>query len=545
MADLLHHNGCSPASCIINGGVCNLDLLEQTIESQIKPRLEGMWMTGFYDPSTASTPPMRPVDEFVNTSIVTNSTHYTNAGFQPTNDQDFQSLDKLGWNNDGNVVDSNANGEQTITASVSESCSVTFQQMESVEEHQLVEYTENDSVQGLMHDSVQTTDQALKQGVPIADSAHTKSAGAVSFEDAVELRLISEVWNGNNPANYRVQLNLGQDPDDSFWLEVDSGSPILWVHAQCSDADTPPLSKRVFDVSKTAEYMGVQPYSCKYADHTEVEVEWYKDDFNLGSLVASSQVFGAAPYGSLSQRVKESQSQGLIGLANWTPRISAPKHDNLVVNLARQGRIKFASFALVGPRNNPVQAQADTNKTTRPRGRLIIGAVSRKWYSGEIAWCPWLKEEYHQWVVELDEVWINDYKIAEKQLAFIDSGTSYIMTSPQNALAVRSVLHGTVCGKEEAAFEYAPGALSTVTFVLGGRLFTLNPDDLSLGRNASGNDISSILTLGKGVKWPFAQRMWVLGGILLDNIVTVFDYTDHRIGFATLGDEGLRDDVAD
>lgn len=345
----------------------------------------------------------------------------------------------------------------------------------------------------------------------------------------------------------RVELTVSSKQHEPLWVEVDSGSTVLWIQTKFSDEDNPPAGQYIHDIyrSETASSHDYPPYTCTYADQTRVDIEWWSEHFRVGSLVAEDQLFGAAAYGRLSKQLLNRQSQGLMGLASWTRAAKGvPEHDNLVVTLAKQRSIKYASFSLVGPRNDPAQARdIDANKTMRPRGYLILGSLDRKYYSGEIAWCPRLQNGRHQWMVQLDEVWVNDCLVVENQSALIDTGTSYIITSEANFGRVMKKMNGRICGSAGVAFEYAFGTLHDISFVLGGRRFTLNPEDLSLGQGTRGTDgtpwmVSSIMTIGKGPQnMQFPEGLWVLGGILLDNIVTTFDFVGQRVGFATINQD--------
>lgn len=208
------------------------------------------------------------------------------------------------------------------------------------------------------------------------------------------------------------------------------------------------------------------------------------------------------------------------------------------MKLAAYGEVKHASFSMIGPRVDPAEAKdIDEQHRLRPRGWLVIGTVDESYYKPPIAWCDALIKDHQRWVVKLDEVCINGIPICKDQLAFIDTGFSYISTSKQRFDEAMAKLNGilvkdnmfqyptrTLEGDSENALDGPKG----VSFVLGQRFFALKQCDFSLGEgDQPGYSVSSITKLDS---WP--TDMWVLGGIFLDNIVTIFDYDKQRVGFA-------------
>ena len=48
---------------------------------------------------------------------------------------------------------------------------------------------------------------------------------------------------------------------------------------------------------------------------------------------------------------------------------------------------------------------------------------------------------------------------------------------------------------------------------------------------------SSIMRLPE---WDFDDKLWIIGGIFLDNVVTVFDYGERKVGFADINEKERR-----
>lgn len=209
-----------------------------------------------------------------------------------------------------------------------------------------------------------------------------------------------------------------------------------------------------------------------------------------------------------------------------------------------QGKVKNAMLTLVGPRNDPKLAdKIDREQTMQPRGQLVVGTVGREWYTGEIAWCPRvMMGGAERWIVGLDEVRVNGVVVFRKQLALIDTGTAYIVTSDNVFQKVKAAIPGSedVQGKR-GMFSFPETSLRSMEFVFAGRSLELRKQDFGLGGIVDPKTtrmVSSIVSLpGEGEAFAGLEQLWIIGGIFLDNVVTVFDYAEKKVGFATIASE--------
>ena len=322
---------------------------------------------------------------------------------------------------------------------------------------------------------------------------------------------------------------------------------MLWVQARLDDVDPKIFDQSQYNPksSRTAkDAQKVQHVS--YGDGDAVEADLYSDNVSIETLIANDQQIGAVRSMKLSETAKQGKSNGLIGLGFTSEDVG------LVQTLQRQGAIRYASITLVGPRNNPEKAkEIDAKDIMEPRGYLIIGSVDQKYYTGEIAWCPLISNidsaVPNRWIIKLDAIILNGIKIFENQYALIDTGTSYILTSSVSFTKFRKAVGKGARPTVDYMFGYLKDSIKTVTFVLGGRPIDLHPNDISLGdlkpdREGVVRTLSSICTLPQD-KWGFPNNLWILGGIFIDNIVTIFDYANKKIGIADISERDLSQDV--
>ena len=234
-----------------------------------------------------------------------------------------------------------------------------------------------------------------------------------------------------------------------------------------------------------------------------------------------------------------SKANGILGLGFPTDPANGGRR-NLVQTLYDMGMVKHPSFALIGPRVDPKLAEKiDKKVIMQPRGTFVIGSVDPAYYTGSIAWCPQIVAT-NRWIVNLDKILINGKVAFENQRALIDTGTAYIVASPGNYDKAQTFIDGAkpIEQRKGLMFSFPSENLTSVGFVFGGREISLKPQDFGLGgiKTQSNRMCSSILKLPS---WDFDDNLWVIGGIFLDNVVTVFDYKERKVGFADISEKDL------
>ena len=346
-----------------------------------------------------------------------------------------------------------------------------------------------------------------------------------------------------------VQIKVGAK-DVPFYVTVDTGSSILWLQSIIKEGE-PFADQNAYVPPDGANAQGdADDTEIAYGDLKKIHMKLFEDTVNLGGLIAAPQAVGAVTKIDMGKAMRESRANGLMGLGTRLDGSAEARRRNLAQTLFADGRIKFPSFSMVGPRNDPVAARKLIAEKTwqQPRGEFVIGALPTEVQDeGGITWCRLGSKDPYRWVIRLNEVVVNDEVLFEDQYAFIDTGTSYVLTSGSNFTQVKEKLQGkpfVIDGKSSnQLFVYAEKSLKSIKFNFGqksddgpgqDRSFPLTNEDLSLGRDPDQRCVSSIATSST---FPFEDNYWVLGGIFIDNFVVTFDFAenDRKIGFATLG----------
>ncbi|KAJ4138513.1 hypothetical protein NW768_002348 [Fusarium equiseti] len=348
----------------------------------------------------------------------------------------------------------------------------------------------------------------------------------------VVLELKSDVKNEKQPTNYRVNVNFGSSPQNQVSLTVDSGSSILWAQSRIQISQEVPPGRSVVDltIEDAARFQeGSKAYEILYGGGKKVAFSLFEATVGIGGL-RTSQVFGAAKIAAQENLLP----LGILGLGFSAENSPIPFHRTLVVHLLESGMIKRASFAMIGPRSEPFGTARPDGEKTRDRGWLVIGNLPDAYHNG-ITWCPALAEQYRAWVIRLNKVTVNGVVICENQLALVDTGSSYITTTEDYCIDIAKVVHGKASNR---IVTYPSGRLSELSFTFGDTggeaTYRLNKEDLSLGPAPGSDSLRSPVTY---MNFGNKKYTWILGGIFIDNMVTVFDYTgEKRIGFATRSD---------
>ena len=303
--------------------------------------------------------------------------------------------------------------------------------------------------------------------------------------------------------------------------------------------------------SRTSQPWSTTEATITYGDNSRVSVSLFSDVVLVGGLSANQQVLGAATVPKLAQDFAASKANGVLGLGFGLPGSKIPRHPNLVQNLKSENAVKHASFSIVGPRTDPeAAARIDAEGTKQPRGSFVIGSVDPQFYTGDIAWCEQLPDQ-DRWIVRLDEVRINGKTAYRNQLALIDTGTALIRVSPETFRQIWMGIPGAkLYGKgtdTKTMFTYPVKAIESISFVFGGRGFKMTQMDLTLGRVKEGGVdemCSSICRTAAGTWNQMPKELWILGGIFLDNLVTIFDFDARKIGFADISPDEPKNIVA-
>ncbi|KAL4079471.1 aspartic peptidase domain-containing protein [Scleroderma citrinum] len=337
-----------------------------------------------------------------------------------------------------------------------------------------------------------------------------ESLGAVSLTE-----VNGDMWIGT--------ISIGTPPQ-SFTVDFDTGSsdlliPSITCNTTCS-------GHRRYDPNQSTTSHGVNgSFSIRYGDGSTAVGELYTDNVFIGGYEATNQSLGAAVTYSAGFQTPTFQADGLFGLA--FPSLSTYGTSPVFQTFVSSGVVKEALFGVA-------------LSSVSGKSELMIGGTNTMLYNeSSIVYVPVSLEAY--WQIRMDGLsrpGINgtgDVVIANKTSyaqAIIDTGTTMIMTTDANAQEFYANVPGAQLDPSAGSGVWSvPCDLIdsiTPTLAFGGRSFTVSASTFNLGR-VSNNSTQCIAGLAGG-----GSDYWLIGDVYLQNVYTIFDVGNSRIGFADL-----------
>ncbi|KAH7926143.1 acid protease [Leucogyrophana mollusca] len=335
-------------------------------------------------------------------------------------------------------------------------------------------------------------------------SSETKSKG----EGVVPLTdENAQLWQGT--------ISVGTPPK-KFTVDFDTGSSDLVLPGSNCGSSCSGHTLYSPSASSTAKDLG-KPFSLAYGDNSTVKGEQWTDTVNVGGLIAKAQTLGVASQYSEGFGLANFPADGLLGLA--FPSISSypatPLFNTLMT--AKPAQLSQPLFAF---------------KLSTSGSELTLGDVDTKAFKGQLTYVAVSAEGY--WQVSLDSVNVGKTQVAKNAQAIVDTGTTLIATSSANA----KTFYAKIPGSKERS-DVFPGLWTVpcssasqinVSLTFGGQKFAVSPQTFVLGAISSGSPDCMGGVMGQGA----AGDAWIVGDVFLQNVYTVYDMGNKRVGFANL-----------
>jgi len=300
-----------------------------------------------------------------------------------------------------------------------------------------------------------------------------------------------------------------------FQVIYDTGSANLWVPGQqCSFFKCWLHNK--YDETKSSTYeKDGRPFKVMYGSGP-AEGILSKDTVTVGSVDVKGQIFAeisTVTFGPLNIAFAMGKFDGILGLG-WK-NISVDGIPTPFENMITQKSLDEPIFSFY------LQDDAST------QGELLFGGVDKSHYTGDFVNVPLISESY--WEVSLDAMkYGTSPVISEQQKAIIDSGTS-LLAGPSDAVTslAKTVGATSVMGKEYTIDCSKKSSLSNLDITLGGKSFSLSPEDYIL--EVSGQCLFAFI--GLDVPAPRGP-LWIMGDVFMRKYYSVFDYGNKQMRFA-------------
>jgi len=302
----------------------------------------------------------------------------------------------------------------------------------------------------------------------------------------------------------------GQD----FKVIFDTGSSNVWVPGKACGFFTCWTHPR-YDKSKSPTYeKDGRPYKVQYGSGP-VEGVFSKDTVTVGSIDVKGQPFAEVSkvsFGPLNIAFAAGKFDGLLGLGfNSISQYQIPTPFEAMID---QKLIHESVFAFY--------LQDDASKM----GELVFGGIDKSHYTGELVDVPLTSETY--WEVSLDTMKYGSAAVSSSAKAIIDSGTS-LLAGPKEAIDAIATAAGAklVLGKEYTIDCSKKATLPDLSVTLGGKSFTLSPDDYVL--SVSGQCLFAFMPIDVP---PPRGPLWIMGDVFMRKYYCIFDYGNKKMRMA-------------
>ncbi|KAL1411746.1 hypothetical protein Q8F55_002713 [Vanrija albida] len=335
---------------------------------------------------------------------------------------------------------------------------------------------------------------------------------------------------GNTPARsdsgdleYIVQVPIGTPPQ-TLNLDFDTGSSDLWVFSSALPA-TAKKGHSVFTsaASSTWKALAGSTWSIQYGDLSTASGSVGTDSVNLGGLVVKSQAVELATKASSS--FTSGNNDGLVGLGFWNGQygntVKPVRQRGVVANLIAQGTVPANAQLFT----TALYSARDAASSFYTFGYVDQGLVSASGQS--IAWTP-VDPSLGFWQVPSATAYVNGKAIARAgNTAIADTGTTLALLSDDVVNAIYALVPGAVYDSVDGGYAFPFGSaksLPTVTVAVGGKQFTIQPEDLIYGTTSDGTKyFGGIQSRGDN---PFD----ILGDVFLKSVYAIFDQGNTRLG---------------
>ena len=336
---------------------------------------------------------------------------------------------------------------------------------------------------------------------------------------------------------YFSQIGLGT-PEKTYNVVLDTGSADFWIAStSCSGCD----NMNLFEPSDSSTYQSSeQQFEVPYGQGG-VRGSMGADNVSLAGYKISGLNFGIAT--QLASGTIQPPASGIMGMGFES--LSSSESTPFWEVVALQGKVKDPVFSFQ-------LASADSSDSASkvvPGGVFSLGVLDDRQYTGDIAWVD-LTEGYGSqgigyWAITMDKLVANGETIEldQQNIVAVDTGTTLI-GGPQSILrqiysqipGVRSAPSYLLGGS--GYYMYPCTQPFTLKMTFGGKEFTLDNENLNLGRLSSRSNMCISSLFDAPQSQNSAMPAWILGDTFLRTVFSVYSWNPERVGFASLPSGG-------
>ncbi|EAW10169.1 pepsin-like aspartic protease [Aspergillus clavatus NRRL 1] len=334
-----------------------------------------------------------------------------------------------------------------------------------------------------------------KYRIVIADTPTTPNTAALS-QDGMDY-------------SYFCAVDVGSQRQ-RMWMLLDTGGPNTWVFS--SECETETCTNHTRFEQPASKTLKPEPYAWAIGyGKGQVSGVLGNDTLSISGMDISVTL-GLAK--NASSHFDTYPADGILGLG-WSNNSNFDRPSFMEI-VKKQGLLKSNTLAFSFSRNS------DGAKD----GTVNFGTVDTAKFTGEITYTD-IVPKSKRWNIPLDDASVNGVPCGfTNKSAFIDTGTSYAMLPPKDAIKLHNLIPGATTSTAGDNFTLPCNSTAVVQFNFSGLSYSISPKDY-VGPRKGSSCLSTIV--GQALD---GDDMWLLGDVFLKNVYTVFDYDHDRIGFA-------------
>ncbi|KAI1718300.1 eukaryotic aspartyl protease domain-containing protein [Ditylenchus destructor] len=327
-------------------------------------------------------------------------------------------------------------------------------------------------------------------------------------------------------AQYFGEISIGT-PAQNFTVIFDTGSSNLWVPSKkCSLLSVPCWVHHKYDAKKSSTYE---------KDGRKMELQYgtgsmkgflSKDKVCVAGICVNGQTFTEATSESLLPWTM-AKFDGILGMA--FPEIATLGVEPVFNQMVDQNMVQQQLFSF--------WLNRDVN-SEEVGGELTLGGMDSQRFVPPLNYVPVSRRAY--WQFDMDTVVgsNNCGAIACRNgcQAIADTGTTMIIGPRAEVEEIQSYIGAKLLMQSQYVVDCDKvSSLPPVTFVIGGKMYTLTGYDYIWNVTSQGNTtcLSGFTSSGTPDN---EDKLWILGDVFIGRYYTVFDYGQQRVGFAQAKD---------
>ncbi|KAF2622279.1 acid protease [Macroventuria anomochaeta] len=311
-----------------------------------------------------------------------------------------------------------------------------------------------------------------------------------------------------------VAVTIG-DSKEEYHLLLDSAASNTWVMGQDCKSDACGTHTTFGKGDSSSLKTQDTPFSVTYGTGS-VSGTLATDTLHIGSL-SPSVSFGLAT--NVSSEFKSYPMDGILGIGRGD-----------VVQGTAQVMDVLKEDKLIGAKIYGIYLSR--SKDGLADGELNLGEVNKDRLSGDLNWIDCVPNDTGFWEIPVADASVNGKTLGlSGKKGLMDTGTSYILMPPADALAIHSQIPGFAQSGE--TFSVPCNTQAPLQFIFGKVGYNISTSDWLGGKLESGLCRSNIVG-----RQTFNESQWLIGDVFLKNVYSVFDFDGSRVGLGLPPTEG-------